>query len=169
MVNRPSYFVLCPRGNSNRKVPIADSKEGMGVSFQFRHSKDAWARPQSEQGSVDRHKECPSLWQHCSWGRFIICRIMVSFDVAQDRELVERPFHDLWTDGGETEKRLPCPPITSNRICSELWSYFWDTTLGFVVIFTRASWEMSRSWQFLPKRPTLLGKHWQFLSYYRYL
>ena len=28
---------------------------------------------------------------------------------VQDREPVERPFHDLWTDGGETEKRPPCP------------------------------------------------------------
>jgi hypothetical protein len=34
---------------------------------------------------------------------------MVSFDVAQDREPVERPFHDLWIDGGETEKRPPYP------------------------------------------------------------
>jgi hypothetical protein len=45
---------------------------------------------------VDRHKECPSLWGHCWWGCFMICKIMV-------------PFHDLWIDGGETEKRLPCP------------------------------------------------------------
>jgi hypothetical protein len=49
------------------------------------------------QRSVDRHRECPSLWVHCSWGCFIICKIMV-------------PFHDLWIDGGETEKRPPCPP-----------------------------------------------------------
>jgi hypothetical protein len=48
------------------------------------------------QRSVDRHKECPSLWRHCSWGCFIICKTMV-------------PFHYLWIDGGETEKRPPCP------------------------------------------------------------
>ena len=35
---------------------------------------------------------------------------MVSFDVAQDREPVERPFHDLWRNGGETEKRPLYPP-----------------------------------------------------------
>jgi hypothetical protein len=47
---------------------------------------------------------------------------MVSFDVTQDRESldhardlepverpVERPFHDLWRNGGESEKRSPCP------------------------------------------------------------
>jgi hypothetical protein len=33
---------------------------------------------------------------------------MVPFDFAQGREPVERPFHDLWIDGGVTEKRLPC-------------------------------------------------------------
>jgi hypothetical protein len=53
------------------------------------------------QRSVDRHKECPSLWVHRSWGCFIICKIMV-------------PFHDFWIDGGETEKRPPCPL----RICA---------------------------------------------------
>jgi hypothetical protein len=54
----------------------------MGVSFQFCHPKDARAcnRPQSGQRPVDRHKEFPSLWKHCSW------------------------------DGGETEKRPPCTP-----------------------------------------------------------
>jgi hypothetical protein len=34
---------------------------------------------------------------------------MVSFDGTQDREPVERPFHDLWIDGGEIEKRPPYP------------------------------------------------------------
>ena len=29
------------------------------------------------------------------WGCFKTCKIMVSFDVAQDREPVERPFHHL--------------------------------------------------------------------------
>jgi hypothetical protein len=48
------------------------------------------------QRSVDRHKECPSLWVQCSWGCSIICINTV-------------PFHDLWIDGGETEKRPPCP------------------------------------------------------------
>ncbi len=80
----------------------------MGVSFQFQHPKDAQAcnRPQKGQRSVDRpatipagkHKERPSLWDHCSWGCFIICKIMV-------------PFHDLWIDGGETEKRPPSPQL----------------------------------------------------------
>jgi hypothetical protein len=70
----------------------------MGVSFQFHHPKDARAcyRPQSGQSSVDRHKECPSLWRHCWWGCSIVCTIMV-------------PLHDLWRDGGETEKRSPSP------------------------------------------------------------
>jgi hypothetical protein len=83
----------------------------MGASFQFHHPKDVQAcyRPQRGQRSVDRHKECPSLWVHCLWGCFIICKIMVSFDVAQDREPVERPFHDLWIHGCETEKRPPYP------------------------------------------------------------
>ena len=102
----------------------------MGVSFQFRHPRDARAcnRPQSEQGSVDRHKKCPSLWRHCSWGCFIICRIMVSFDVAQDREPVERPFHHLWTDGDATKKRPPCT-LTGLWRRRHYVSYFWDTTL----------------------------------------
>jgi hypothetical protein len=60
------------------------------------------------QRSVDRHKERPSLWVHCSWGCFIICKIMV-------------PFHDLWIDGGETEKRPPCPQ-RQTRIT--LWKVF---------------------------------------------
>jgi hypothetical protein len=42
---------------------------------------------------------------------------MVSFDVAQDREPVERPFHDLWIDGGETSqvcaKEFVPPPTTA--------------------------------------------------------
>ena len=105
------------RSNSNKEIPTADSKGGMGVSFQFRHPKDARAynRPQSEQVSVDRHKKCPSLWRHCLWGCPIICRIMV-------------PFHNLWTDGGETEKRPPCPPRVIEP-AQNYGSYFWDTTL----------------------------------------
>ena len=89
----------------------------MGVSFQFRHPKDARAcnRPQSGQRPVDRHKEFPSLWKHCSWGCSIICKNMV-------------PFHDLWTDGGETEKRPPCPPRVTEP-AQTYGSYFWDTTL----------------------------------------
>ncbi|MBN1833866.1 MAG: hypothetical protein JW896_17320, partial [Deltaproteobacteria bacterium] len=46
-----------------------------------------------------------------------ICKIMVSFDFDHDREPacpelveeVERPFYDLWINGGETEKRPPYP------------------------------------------------------------
>ena len=90
----------------------------MGVSFQFRHPKDARAcnRPQSGQRPVDRHKEFPSLWKHCSWGCSIICKNMV-------------PFHDLWTDGGETEKRPPCPSRVIEPT-QNYGSYFWDTTLA---------------------------------------
>jgi hypothetical protein len=79
--------------------------------------KDASAcnRPQSGQRPVDRHKEFPSLWKHCSWGCSIICKNMV-------------PFHDLWTDGGETEKRPPCPPRVTEP-AQTYGSYFWDTTL----------------------------------------
>ena len=108
-----------PRSNSNEEVHTADSMGGMGVSFQFRHPKDARAcyRPQSGQSSVDRHKECPSLWRHCSWGCFIICRIMV-------------PFHNLWTDGGETEKRPPCPPSRVIESAQDSRSHFRDTTLA---------------------------------------
>jgi hypothetical protein len=86
-------------------------KGGMGISFQFHHAKDAQAynRPQRGQRSVDRHKKCPSLWVHCSWGCFIICRIMV-------------PFHDLWIDGGETEKRSPYPHRVMNLL--KLWKVF---------------------------------------------
>jgi hypothetical protein len=86
------YPVLRLRSNLSIKVPTADLKGGMGISFQFRRPKDAQAcnRPQRGQRSVDRsatipadqHKECPSLWVHFSWGCFIICKIMVSFDVA---------------------------------------------------------------------------------------
>ena len=56
-----------------------DSKGGMGVSFKFHHPKDARAcsRPQSEQVSVDRHKECLSLWRHCSWLIFDSCQKIV--------------------------------------------------------------------------------------------
>jgi hypothetical protein len=101
----------------------------MRVSFHFHHPKDAGARnrPQKGQRSVDRHKECPSLWVHCSWGCFIICKIMVSFDAAQDREPVERPFHDLWIHGGETEKRPSCPPCCIES-AQNYGSNFWDTT-----------------------------------------
>jgi hypothetical protein len=38
------------------------------------------------------------------------------------------PFHDLWTDGGETEKRPPCPPHVTEPAQTH-GSYFWDTTL----------------------------------------
>jgi hypothetical protein len=54
---------------------------------------------------------------------------------GQDREPVERPFHDLWTDGGESEKRSPCP--TCHRTCSELWKLFLrHDTRGFSQIFS---------------------------------
>ena len=53
---------------------------------------------------------------------------MVSFDVAQDREPVERPFHDLWINGGEPEKRPPCVIEPAQNYGS----YFWDTTLAHV-------------------------------------
>jgi hypothetical protein len=125
--------VSYPRINSNKELPSADLKAGMGVSFQFHHPKDAQAcyRPQSGHSSVDRHKECPSLLRHSWWGCFIICRIMVSFDGTQDREPVERPFHHLWIDGGETEKRPPYPPrvIGSAQVNG---SFLWDTTLVFI-------------------------------------
>jgi hypothetical protein len=100
----------CFRINLNNAYLLHRFKGGMGVSFHFHHPKDAQVcyRPQSEelrpkvgafsrgQRSVDRHKECPSLWVHGSWGCFITCKIMV-------------PFHDLWIDGGETEKKPPYP------------------------------------------------------------
>ncbi len=112
-----NILVSCLRSNLSIKVPVTDSKGGMGVSFQFRHPKDARAcnRPQSGQRPVDRHKEFPSLWKHCSWGCSIICKIMV-------------PFHDLWTDGGETEKRPPCPPRVLEPT-QNYGSYFWNTTI----------------------------------------
>jgi hypothetical protein len=61
--------------------------------------------------------------------------MMVSFDVAQDHEPacpelveeVEWPFHDLWIDGGETEKRPPCPQVVTES--EHLKRFFWDTTL----------------------------------------
>jgi len=34
-------LVSCPRSNLNKRVLTADSKGGMGVSFQFHHPKDA--------------------------------------------------------------------------------------------------------------------------------
>ena len=92
-----TVLVSCLRINLNNKYLLHSFKGCMGVSFQFHHPKDAQAcyRPQRGQRSVDRHKECPSLWVHGSWGCFITCKTMV-------------PFHDLWIDGGETEKRPPC-------------------------------------------------------------
>jgi hypothetical protein len=86
--------------NLNNKYLLHRFKGGMGVSFQFHHPKDAQAcyRPQRGQRSVDRHKECPSLWVRGSWGCFIICKMMV-------------PFHDLWIDGGESEKRPLYPRL----------------------------------------------------------
>ena len=50
---------------------------------------------------------------------------------GQDREPVERPFHHLWTDGGETEKRPPCPPRVIEP-AQNYGSYFWDTTLTYI-------------------------------------
>jgi hypothetical protein len=97
-VGRGDLLVSCLRMNLNNKYFLYRFKGGMGISFQFHYRKDAQAcyHPQREQRSVDRHRECPSLWGHCSWGCFIICKMMV-------------PFHDLWIDGGETEKRSPYP------------------------------------------------------------
>jgi len=38
------------------------------------------------------------------------------------------PFHDLWIDGGETEKRSPYPPGIIES-AQNYGSYFWDTTI----------------------------------------
>ena len=38
------------------------------------------------------------------------------------------PFHDLWIDGGETEKRPPFPPCVIEP-AQNYGSYFWDTAL----------------------------------------
>jgi hypothetical protein len=84
-----NYILSCPRVNLNNKYLLHRFKGSM-------EDAQACYRPQRGQRSEDRHKECPSLWVHFSWGCFIICKIMV-------------PFHDLWIDGGETEKRLPYP------------------------------------------------------------
>ncbi len=46
------------------------------------------------------------------------------------------PFHDLWTDGGETEKRPPCPPRVTEPAQTH-GSYFWDTTLDFGLKMSR--------------------------------
>jgi hypothetical protein len=40
-----------------------------------------------------------------SWGCLIICKIMV-------------PFHNLWIDGDEIEKRSSCATIICHKICA---------------------------------------------------
>jgi hypothetical protein len=67
-------FLFCDQGlvpEITRIKSFCNSlKGGTGVSFQFRHPKDAqaYSRPQSGQASEDRHKECPSLWRDGSVG-----------------------------------------------------------------------------------------------------
>ena len=43
---------------------------------------------------------------------------------GQDHEPVEWPFHDLWTDGDETEKRPLCPPSNATEFVHDNESYF---------------------------------------------
>jgi hypothetical protein len=89
--------VLCLRINLNNKYLLHRSKGAWGSLFISTTQKTPKpVTAPNVKRSVDRHKKCPSLWVHCSWGCFIICKIMV-------------PFHDLWIDGGETEKRPPWP------------------------------------------------------------
>jgi hypothetical protein len=55
-----------------------------------------------------RRFEKPILWDSCH-----ICKNEVSFDPAQDRELVERPFHNLRRNGLSL-KRDPQTPKSQN-------------------------------------------------------
>jgi hypothetical protein len=44
------------------------------------------------------------------------------------------PFHDLWIDGGGTDKRPPCPPSAIQSVQNH-GSYLWDTTPSILLRF----------------------------------
>ena len=74
------------------------------------------------------------------WGCYELCSILVPFDFAQDREFldhardlelverpVERPYHDLRTNGGGLEKRTPYP-------VNRFWTSAYHLSMNFKMI-----------------------------------
>ena len=90
---------------------------GMGVSFQASHPHDSSAsyrdpiRRSERPGQAHTRSVAQKL---VLWGFCHICKNEVSFDVAQDREPVERPFHHLRTNGVSL-KRDSRFPYTQHR------------------------------------------------------
>ncbi len=70
----------------------------MGVYFHFRHPKTSKPVTAPKEDNVRRTgtKNARRCGHMALWGCFTICINLV-------------PFHDLWSDGGETENRPPCP------------------------------------------------------------
>ena len=113
-------LVLCLRNNLLKKILCDRSLEGgVGVYFHFRHPKTSKPVTAPKEDNVRRTgtKNARRCGHMALWGCFIICINLV-------------PFHDLWSDGGETENRPPCPQSRTIQSGQSNTSYFWDTTLS---------------------------------------
>jgi hypothetical protein len=98
-----------------------------GSLFRFRHPKDAQActPPKVDKFLRTGTKNASRCSEIATLGSSITCINMV-------------PFHDLWTDGGGTEKRPTCYQSHVTEFVHDNGSYFWDTTL-----------EQAKSWSCL--------------------
>ena len=81
----------------------------MGVSFHFHTQKtpEPVTAPKADNVRWTGTKNARRCGDMVLWGCFKTCINVVSFDVAQDREPVERPFHDLWTNGLSLKRDTP--------------------------------------------------------------
>ena len=111
--------------------PIRFGIRGLGVSFQVQTHKTPLPLPPPSSGRKGlRTGTCDvfRLNKLVLWGCCHICKNEVSFDVAQDREPVERPFHHLRTNGLSL-KRDPKTPEFQYRFWTRVSSYI--ILLGF--------------------------------------
>jgi len=105
------WFDMFVRFDWNSGSPICFGTRGLGVSFQVQTHKTPLPLPPPSSGRKGLRTgthEVRRLEKHVLWGCCHICKDEVSFDVApsarahgrgQDREPVERPFHNLRTNG----------------------------------------------------------------------
>ena len=107
-------LVLCLRNNLLKKILCDRSLEGgVGVYFHFRHPKTSKPVTAPKEDNVRRTgtKNARRCGHMALWGCFVICINLV-------------PFHDLWSDGGETENRPPCPQSRTIQSGQSNTSYF---------------------------------------------